>query len=79
MMTDAKGVQTQIMYGPVTGPNGTVTGLYPTQTVSAYGTPLARTSAAAYDFYTGAVTSATDVDNNISTAMEYDALGRPVN
>ena len=78
MMTDAKGVQTQITYGAITGPNGALSGLYPTQTVSAYGTPLARTSAAAYDFYTGAVTSATDVDNNISTAMEYDALGRPV-
>ncbi|NMS02111.1 hypothetical protein HKB36_03590, partial [Vibrio parahaemolyticus] len=46
--------------------------------VTAYGTPVARTSSAVYDFYTGLVTTATDVDNNVSTVTEYDALGRPV-
>lgn len=76
--TDANGVVTQITYGAVQGPNGTVYDLYPTQTVTAYGTPVARTSSAVYDFYTGLVTTATDVDNNVSTVTEYDALGRPV-
>ncbi len=73
LATDAKGNQTQITYGSVNG----FTGLYPTQTVAAYGTPVARTSAAQYDFHTGLVTTATDVDNNVSVATEYDALGRP--
>lgn len=72
--TDPKGNVTQITYGSV----GSYTGLYPTQTVAAYGTAIARTSTAAYDFYTGLVTSATDVDNNLTNATEYDILGRPV-
>ncbi|MEP7147804.1 MAG: RHS repeat-associated core domain-containing protein [Acidobacteriota bacterium] len=70
---DARGIQTQITYGSVSG----FTGLYPTQTVAAYGTSVARTSSASYDFYTGAVTTATDVDNNVSIVTEYDPLGRP--
>jgi len=74
--TDANGYVTQITYGNVAGPSGNVTDLYPTQTVSAYGTSLARTSTAVYDFYTGAVTTATDVDNNVSVVNEYDDLGR---
>ncbi|MGB7069750.1 MAG: hypothetical protein WBD22_09670, partial [Pyrinomonadaceae bacterium] len=73
LTTDAKGVQTHITYGSINGHSG----LYPTQTVAAYGTGLARTSAAVYDFYTGVVTSATDVDNGVTSATEYDALGRP--
>jgi RHS repeat-associated protein len=72
-MTDAKGTQTQITYGSING----YSGLYPTQTISAYQTPIARTSTAAYDFNTGLVTTATDVDNNVSVVTEYDALGRP--
>ncbi len=75
-MTDAKNVTTQLTYGNVVGPNGTVTDLYPTQTVAAHGTDVARTSAATYDFYTGAVKTATDVDNNVAVVNEYDALGR---
>lgn len=75
--TDANGTVTQITYGNVAGPNGNVTGLYPTQTVAAHGTPLARTSTAVYDFYTGLPTSSTDVDNGVTNATEYDALGRP--
>ncbi len=74
LVTDAQSNQTQITYGPVNG----FAGLYPTQTISAFGTPIARTSTAAYDFYTGLVTTATDVDNNLTNAMEYDALGRPI-
>lgn len=38
---------------------------------------LARTSTAVYDFYTGLVTSSTDVDNGVTNATVYDALGRP--
>ncbi|MBA3632389.1 MAG: RHS repeat-associated core domain-containing protein [Acidobacteria bacterium] len=72
--TDAKGNQTQITYGAVNG----FTGLYPTQTIAAYGMAIQRTSTAQYDFYTGLITSTTDVDNNVSSGTDYDALGRPV-
>jgi len=72
--TDGNGVQTTLTYGAVGG----FTGLYPTQTVTADGTAVARTSTAAYDFYTGLVTSATDVDNNLTNGTDYDDLGRPV-
>ncbi|MEW6362857.1 MAG: hypothetical protein AB1477_12175, partial [Acidobacteriota bacterium] len=71
--TDANGNITQFVYGLVGG----FTDLYPTQTIQAYGTSVARTSSRDYDFYTGLVTTATDVDNNVSTVTEYDALGRP--
>ena len=71
--TDANANVTQITYGLVGG----YYDLYPTQTIAAYGTSIARTSSAAYDFYTGLVTTATDVDNNVSVVTEYDALGRP--
>ena len=72
--TDAKGVTNTITYGAVNG----YTGLYPTQieTASNYSS-LKRTSTTQYDFYTGLVTTATDVDNNVSTATYYDELGRP--
>jgi len=30
-----------------------------------------------HDFYTGLPTSSTDVDNGVTNATEYDALGRP--
>lgn len=76
--TDANGTVTQITYGNVAGPGGNVTNLYPTQTVAAYGTSVARTSTAIYDFYTGAVTSSTDEDNDLTNSTEYDDLGRPV-
>jgi RHS repeat-associated protein len=46
--------------------------------VAAFGTSVARTSSAVYDFYTGLVTTATDVDNQVSTITEYDILGRPI-
>ena len=77
--TDVKGVQTTITYGAVNGPNGAVSNLYPTKTETASNyTALKRTSTASYDFYTGLVTLATDVDNNISTGTDYDDLGRPI-
>ncbi|QQS33229.1 MAG: RHS repeat-associated core domain-containing protein [Acidobacteriota bacterium] len=75
--TDANGTVTEITYGNITAPTGYVADLYPTQTVAAYGTPLARTSTATYDFYTGAVLTTTDVDNGVTNAMVYDDLGRP--
>ena len=75
--TDANGNLTLITYGDVVGPNGLVNGLYPTQIVAAYGTAVARTSAAIYDFHTGLVTTSTDVDNNVSAMTTYDAVGRP--
>jgi RHS repeat-associated protein len=78
LTTDPKGIQTQLTYGAISGPNGNVTDLYPTQTVSAYGTAIARTSTAVYDFYTGLTTSSTDVDNSLTNATQYDDLGRPV-
>ncbi|MGB7069748.1 MAG: RHS repeat-associated core domain-containing protein [Pyrinomonadaceae bacterium] len=74
LTTDAKGVQTHITYGSINGHSG----LYPTQTVAAYGTSVARSSVAVYDFYTGLVTTAIDVDNGVTSATEYDALGRPI-
>ncbi len=77
LITDPNNAKTHITYGSIVGPNGTVSGLYPTQTVAAYGTTLARTSAATYDFHTGLALTSTDVDNNVSNETVYDALGRP--
>ena len=74
LITDAKGNQTKLTYGTV----GSFTDLYPTQTETAFGTSVERTTTMQYDFYTGLVTSVTDVDNNnLKNATEYDALGRP--
>lgn len=78
LITDAKGNKTQITYGPINTPNGEVSGLYPTQTITAYGTSVKRTSTAVYDFYTGLVTSAIDTDNDVTSRTEYDGLGRPI-
>lgn len=75
--TDANDIHTQITYADVTVGGSSVTGPYPTQTIVAYGTSLARTSTAVYDFTSGLVTSATDVDNDLTNATEYDVLGRP--
>ena len=78
VLSDANGTVTQITYGDVAGPNGNVTGLYPTKTeVAANYSTLKRTSEATFDFYTGAVLTTTDVDNGVTNATEYDALGRP--
>jgi RHS repeat-associated protein len=74
LMTDARGVQTHLTYGPISG----FADLYPTQTEMAYGSSLKRTETRQYDFNTGLVTSITDVDNNVLTITSYDDLGRPV-
>jgi hypothetical protein len=73
LTTDARGVQTQIVYGSVGG----FTDLYPTQVKTAYQTAVQRTETREYDFSTGAVTRVTDVDNNVATATTYDVFGRP--
>ncbi|HET6979059.1 MAG TPA: RHS repeat-associated core domain-containing protein [Pyrinomonadaceae bacterium] len=73
LTTDARGVQTQFVYGSVGG----FTDLYPTQVKTAYQTAVQRTETREYDFSTAAVTRATDVDNNVATATTYDVLGRP--
>ena len=73
LTTDARGVQTQIVYGSVGG----FTDLYPTQVKTAYQTAEQRTETREYDFTTAAVTRATDVDNNVATATTYDVFGRP--
>lgn len=78
LVTDANNVTTQITYGNITTSTGVITDLYPTQTITAYNTAVARTSTATYDFFTGAVTSATDEDNDVTVVTEYDDLGRPV-
>jgi RHS repeat-associated protein len=73
LSTDARGVQTQFIYGSV----GDFTDLYPTETKVALGTVTQRVTRNEYDFHTGLVTRATDVDNNVSSSTTYDALGRP--
>jgi RHS repeat-associated protein len=73
LSTDARGVQTLFVYGPVGGHSG----LYPTESRVADNYPsLRRTTQTQYDFWTGLATRMTDADNSVSTATAYDALGR---
>jgi RHS repeat-associated protein len=78
LVTDPNGNQTQITYSYVSGPSGNVVDLYPTQTVNAYNTAVAKTATAVYDYSTGVATTSTDVDNGVSTVTTYDEFGRPV-
>ncbi len=78
LQIDAKGNRLKTTYDYVAGPEGSFAGLYSTQTIAAYGTSIQRTSTATYDFYTGLPLSATDVDNGLTNAIEYDVLGRVV-
>ncbi|HYE74520.1 MAG TPA: hypothetical protein VEF04_14370, partial [Blastocatellia bacterium] len=73
LTTDARGYQTQFTYGSING----YTGLYVTQTKTAYGTTVQRTTNSDYDFQTGLVTTSTDADNNVTTVTTYDVFGRP--
>ncbi|HEY0324117.1 MAG TPA: RHS repeat-associated core domain-containing protein [Pyrinomonadaceae bacterium] len=75
--TDALGNKTEYTYGNISSPSGVVANLYPTETKAAVATPAQRTSTLEYDFSTGAVVRATDVDNNVSTSTQYDVFGRP--
>lgn len=78
--TDAKGVKTKFIYGAITSPTGTVSNLYTTETIAAFGTPLQRSSTAEYDFHTGLVKKEIVLGNNPSenavSETVYDALGR---
>ncbi|HEY9401489.1 MAG TPA: hypothetical protein VIQ24_02260, partial [Pyrinomonadaceae bacterium] len=74
--TDGREVQTRITYGSVVTPDGSVTGLYPTEVKTAFGTPVQRTTQSLYDFHTGLVTRTTDLDNGLSSVTIYDAVGR---
>ncbi len=73
LSTDARGYQTQFVYGSVGG----FTGLYTTQIKTAYQTSVQRTETREYDFSSGAVTRTTDVDNNVANSTTYDVFGRP--
>jgi RHS repeat-associated protein len=73
LTTDARGVQTRLVYGSVGG----FTDLYPTQVQTAYQTTVQRTESREYDFTSGVITRVTDVDNNVATATSYDVFGRP--
>lgn len=82
--TDANGVVTTLTYGCIDGSSGSCPStapndLYPTKTeVASNHTSLMRTSTAKYDYYTGVVTEAKDLDNDVATVTEYDDLGRPI-
>jgi RHS repeat-associated protein len=81
LTTDGNGVETTFTYGCIDGNtscSGTLQNLYPTKTEVASNSALKRTTTTKYDFYTGLVTSTYDVDNDVTNAMEYDDLGRPV-
>lgn len=76
---DANGVTTSITYGTISKPGGTVSDLYPTQTVVASGTGVARTTTMIPDFFTGLVKSTVDEDNgDLTTVFDYDDIGRPI-
>ena len=76
--TDAVGTVTFLNYGTITDNLGNqYTNLYPTDVYKAYGTSVQEHASSTYDFYTGHVTSAKDIDNNVTTYTTYDLLGRP--
>jgi RHS repeat-associated protein len=76
-MTDARETVTQISYDAISS-GSSVTGLYPTKTeVAANRSTLKLTTTAQYDFDTGAVIESKDVDNDVKSVTEYDALARP--
>lgn len=74
LITDARQVQTQFIYGLV----GSVDNLYPTEIKTAYQTPVQRWQKKEYDFDTGLVTADIDWDNSVTTTTEYDDIGRPI-
>ncbi len=72
LLTDARGVQTQMVYGQV----GSYTNLYPTEVRNAYQTTVQRTKVMEYDFWSGRATQTTDVENGLVNTTTYDAIGR---
>ena len=73
LTTDARGIQTQFIYGAING----FSDLYVTQTKTAYRTAVQRTTNLQHDFCTGLVSLQTDADNNVTTRTSYDVFGRP--
>ena len=63
LATDARGIQTNLVYGPVNG----ISSLYVTEVDQAYTRPEQRRTSLEYDFWVGQVTLATDLDNAVST------------
>ena len=77
--TDGEGNVTRWTYGAIADSGSpSISRLYPTRTVEASGTGVARTTDYGYDFNTGAVTSATDAGNGVRTVTELDDVGRPI-
>lgn len=71
---DTAGHQTKFIYGSIGG----FANLYPTSTITAFGTAVQRSMGFEYDLNTGLLTRTTDLDNNVSTETDYDALGRAI-
>ena len=77
--TDALGNVTFLNYGMITDNLGNqYSNLYATDVYKAYGSSVQQHASSTFDFYTGLVTSAKDVDNNVTSTMTYDLLGRPI-
>ena len=76
--TDGRGNVTRWTYGAIGGGPVPRPGLYPTRVVEGSGTGVARTTDYGYDFHTGAVTSARDADNGVTTLTELDDVGRAI-
>lgn len=78
LATDPRGTSTETTYGQVNG----IEGLYPTRTIEAVNTSVARTEEFEYDFDTGLRTRALLRGNlnseNVETLTGYDAAGRVV-
>ena len=75
MTTDAEGTTTDYTYGDIG--NGT-SNLYVTKIEAASNfSTLKRTTTFKYDYNTGLVTEAKDVDNNVWALTTYDFYGRP--
>jgi RHS repeat-associated protein len=78
LLVDARGGRTTYSYAPISGPGGaSFPRLYPTTSVVAEGSAVARTTTNAYDFTSGLLTRVTDEDNQVSTVTDYDVFGRP--
>lgn len=74
LTTDARGNSMKYTFGTV----GSVSGLYATEVVKAFGTSVQQTELTEYDFYTGLAKKTTDFENNIVNETDYDALGRQI-
>lgn len=78
VLTDGRGVQTEIVFGRVEGTEG----LYPTEIIEASRTSVASKTASEYDISTGLVTRKTFFGNtsaeNLISEFLFDAFGRPI-